>query len=259
MNSAMKGSFLTPPMGCFYVRAALFHSTPILEGKRRNFWECKSSNNSKRHRRGHSKQAMFRNLSDYTDYLFQTWKDDIDGEVDPFSSRGPSWFKKEFSKGSGRDWTGRQKSQRWGRKGFSFCEDDVEDEIDKWTIFRSAFGGNRHFHWSFTNEDNCQYRHSSGNSNTRASSWTWSYKFDEDDDSSTESESLDSDMSSDRLTLGLRASGPLKLTDVKAAYRACALKWHPDRHHGCNKAIAEEKFKHCSAAYEALRDKLAMN
>uniref|UniRef100_A0A803QP12 J domain-containing protein n=1 Tax=Cannabis sativa TaxID=3483 RepID=A0A803QP12_CANSA len=68
----------------------------------------------------------------------------------------------------------------------------------------------------------------------------------------------ESDLSSHRLALGLSVSGPLKLEEVKNAYRACALKWHPDRHLGSSKAVAEEKFKLCSAAYQSLCDKLAV-
>lgn len=70
---------------------------------------------------------------------------------------------------------------------------------------------------------------------------------------------MESDIVSERVALGLDASGPLKIEDVKHAYRACALKWHPDRHQGSSKAVAEEKFKHCSAAYQSLCDKLTLN
>ena len=40
--------------------------------------------------------------------------------------------------------------------------------------------------------------------------------------------------------------------EIKAAYRKAALKWHPDRHSGTDKARAEEKFKELSAAYQQL-------
>lgn len=76
---------------------------------------------------------------------------------------------------------------------------------------------------------------------------------------STDSDSSESDLASHRMALGLSVSGPLKLEEVKNAYRTCALKWHPDRHQGASKAIAEEKFKLCSAAYQSLCDKLAVD
>ncbi|KAG2683301.1 hypothetical protein I3760_10G026000 [Carya illinoinensis] len=136
-----------------------------------------------------------------------------------------------------------------------FCE---EDDVDVETIFRSAFGGNRFFYWSFINEENSQWR-SSSNYNNFGRSWNWRYRNEETYDSSSESESSETDMASDRLALGLSASGPLQLEDVKNAYRVCALKWHPDRHQGSSKAVAEEKFKLCSAAYQSLCDKLAVS
>ncbi|XP_015581810.1 uncharacterized protein LOC8267072 isoform X2 [Ricinus communis] len=218
MNSGTKAAIFIPQSNCFQLRAALFHSTPVLERKRRNFWDC-------------------------------SWKDDFD-EDDTSSSRGTSWFRKQYSKGSRRNSTGSQGSRRAGRS-FQFCEDEVDVE----SIFRSAFGGNRYFYWSFINEENPHWRRSSNYSNYYER--TWRHRFEHDYDSSPESDSLGSDLASDRLALGLSASGPLKIEDVKNAYRACALKWHPDRHQGSSKAIAEEKFKLCSAAYQSLCDKLA--
>lgn len=41
---------------------------------------------------------------------------------------------------------------------------------------------------------------------------------------------------------------------IKKAYRALALRWHPDRHQGPAKATAEERFKAASEAYEVLSD-----
>ncbi|XP_022894164.1 uncharacterized protein LOC111408663 isoform X4 [Olea europaea var. sylvestris] len=57
---------------------------------------------------------------------------------------------------------------------------------------------------------------------------------------------------SDRITLGLPPAGPLKIEDVKTAFRSSALKWHPDKHQGPSQADAEEKFKHCVNAYKSL-------
>ncbi|GER37006.1 heat shock protein binding protein [Striga asiatica] len=58
----------------------------------------------------------------------------------------------------------------------------------------------------------------------------------------------------DRKVLGLPTAGPLKIEDVKAAFRASALKWHPDKHQGLSKEDAEKKFKHCVDAYRSLCD-----
>ncbi|VAH54816.1 unnamed protein product [Triticum turgidum subsp. durum] len=55
-----------------------------------------------------------------------------------------------------------------------------------------------------------------------------------------------------RVTLGLPPRGPLTLDDVKTAFRASALRWHPDKHPGSSQAVAEEKFKLCVNAYNSL-------
>ncbi|KAJ9184683.1 hypothetical protein P3X46_004386 [Hevea brasiliensis] len=250
MNSGTKAAIFIPQSNFFHLRAAFFHSTPFLERKRRNFWDCRSNGYSRRSRKLQGKQSLLRNVSAYADYLFKSWRDDFD-EDDPPSSRSSSWFRKQYSKGSRQNRTPNQGAQRSGRKGFQFCEDDLDVE----TIFRSAFGGNRYFYWSFINEENPQWRSSSGYSNYYGRNWR--YRVEYDYDSSPESDGLESELASNRLALGLSASGPLKLEDIKNAYRECALKWHPDRHQGSSKAIAEEKFKHCSAAYQSLCDKLA--
>jgi len=42
--------------------------------------------------------------------------------------------------------------------------------------------------------------------------------------------------------------------EIKRAYRRLAMKYHPDRNNGSDKAEAEAKFKECSEAYEILSD-----
>ncbi|TKY53252.1 Chaperone protein DnaJ [Spatholobus suberectus] len=234
----------------------LFHSTSLLERKPRTFWESRCNHYSRRFRRLRVKQTLLRDVDAYAQFMFQSWKEDID-EDDPSPSQGPSWFRKQYSpKGSRRHRNGNQGSKHWVKRDHEFCKDDFDVE----TVFRSSFGGNRFFYWSFINEENPQWRRSGGFSN-HGKSWNWRHRSENEYGSSTESESeySYSDLVSDRLALGLSASGPLKLEDVKNAYRICALKWHPDRHHGSSKVIAEEKFKHCSAAYQSLCDKLALD
>ncbi|XP_061356239.1 uncharacterized protein LOC133300684 [Gastrolobium bilobum] len=234
----------------------LFHSSPLLERRKRNSWESGCNHYSKRFRKTHAKQTLLRDVNAYAEFLFQSWKEDID-EDDPSSSRGTSWFRKQYSpKGSGRYRNGNQGSRHQYRRDPEFCRDDFDVE----NIFHSAFGGNRFFYWSFINEENPQRRRTGGFSNY-GKSWNWRHRSKNEDGSSTDSESdfSYSDLVSDRLALGLSASGPLKLEDVKNAYRTCALKWHPDRHQGSSKVTAEEKFKHCSSAYQSLCDKLALD
>ncbi|KAG0565634.1 hypothetical protein KC19_7G003000 [Ceratodon purpureus] len=57
----------------------------------------------------------------------------------------------------------------------------------------------------------------------------------------------------DRLVLGLSSAGPLTLEELKLAFRQCALTWHPDRHDGDQKLVAEAKFKRVGEAYRTLR------
>ncbi|OMO63003.1 hypothetical protein CCACVL1_22534 [Corchorus capsularis] len=253
MNRAIKAAIFNPESSYLFQRAAFFHSTPVLEHKRRNHWQF-----GKRSRRMRGKQELLRNFNAYADIFFESWNNDFD-EDDPSSSRGPSWFKNQYNKGSRKNRPGNKGFQYRGRRPFEFFEDN-DDDIE--TIFRSAFGGNRFFFWSFIDEENPRWRSSSRFSNKYERSWNSRYQFDEDSDSSAEygdSKSSDQDMAADRQALGLSASGPLTLEDVKNAYRACALKWHPDRHHGSSKAVAEEKFKLCNSAYQSLCDKLAVN
>lgn len=98
--------------------------------------------------------------------------------------------------------------------GFEFTEDGPDLE----TVFRSAFGGNRSYYWSFINEENPQWRSSTNYSSNYGRSWNWRHRVHEDYDSSNEYEDSEANLASHRLALGLQASGPLKLEDVKNAW-----------------------------------------
>ncbi|KAL8456367.1 hypothetical protein ACS0TY_034541 [Phlomoides rotata] len=213
----------------FQLRASLFHCTPVSERRRRPQW-------------------------DYENYFgssSKSWRSDED-ESEQSPGRGSSWFRPN-SRDNG---FGRGKSRnRTSRRDFEFV--DEYDEFE--TIFRSTFGGRGYSYWYFTGGSDPRSRNSSSYSSKYRTSSGWKYEFeDEYEDYYSSSETMDT-MSSDRLALGLSSSGPLNLEDVKNAYRECALKWHPDRHQGSSKAVAEEKFKVCSAAYQSLCDKLALH
>lgn len=251
-----------------HLRTAFFHSTPVLDRRRRTHWESpgsfyRSSSrrpnfNARRQKKFYAKQELLRNASAFAENIFQGWHDHDD--FDPSSSQRSSWFRGQSGQGGfgGTRSNNKGAQARARKKGFQFYEDGEEVE----TIFRSAFGGNGFYFWSFINDE--PPKNSSGfYNNNHRTSWNWRHRFegeDEDEDESEdESDRLESDLTKDRITLGLSGSGPLSLEDVKNAYRVCALKWHPDRHEGSSKAIAEEKFKVCSAAYQSLCDKLALN
>ncbi|XP_043690553.1 uncharacterized protein LOC122641397 [Telopea speciosissima] len=265
MNTVMKTALNHNYQGIpFSLRAAFFHSTPVSDRKRRTHWDSgdggafrgstkRFNHYAKRFRKFHAKQTLLRNVSAYAEHLFQSWQSDDDQRVSS-SSRGTSWVKRQYwTKGTQKTGFGNQGPQQFGRKGFRFCTDDGE-EVE--TIFRFTFGGERSFYWSLINEEIPQWSDSYYSSNKHRSSWNWRHRLEDEYDTSTEYENSESDLASDRLALGLSASGPLKLEEVKSAYRACALKWHPDRHQGSSKALAEEKFKLCSSAYQTICDKL---
>ncbi|KAG4991221.1 hypothetical protein JHK87_024678 [Glycine soja] len=207
----------------------------------------------------------------------QSWKED-DDEDGPSPSQGPSWFRKQYSpKGSGRHIVFiifslllLVKRRLWlYKETMSFAK-----MILTLKPFSAVFGGNRSYYWSFINEENPQWR--SGGFSNHEKSWIVHIQIENEYNgyngtlTEPESDCSHSDLISDRLALGLGASGPLKLEDVKnvawaiaqgsrALKPPMALKWHPDRHHGSFKVIAEEKLKHCSAAYRPLSDKLALD
>ncbi|XP_075474590.1 uncharacterized protein LOC142505490 [Primulina tabacum] len=243
----------------FQLRASLFHCTPVLERRRRTHWDsARSFKSSPRKFNEYTKrlrkQSLLYNVSEFAEQLFQSCQYERD-EYDQSSSRGGSWFRPSFSDDGFRRGNMRNKRSQTWRRGFEFCDGD--DDVEFESIFHSAFGGNRYFYWSFTTDDEPQFRNSTGYSSNYRSSRRWRHRFDEEYDSSSESEEPVADITSDRLALGLSASGPLNLEDVKNAYRTSALKWHPDRHQGSDKIVAEQKFKSCSAAYQSLCDKLA--
>ncbi|KAG2309476.1 hypothetical protein Bca52824_029224 [Brassica carinata] len=261
MNAAVRAAIHRTQSVSSHLKAAFFHSTPVLERKRRTSWDSKSNVHRKRFRRMRDKQDLLRNMNAFAANMFTSWHD----EFEPSSQKRTSWFKKQYAKEPPKGKSnGKHGSQSWGPRNFDFCEADEDFDIDY--IFP---GGPRGFSFSFTYEDDepPRWHHSSRFSNN-SSKRSWRSKHhriyeDEDDYTSTESSDSESEsepnQASHRQALGLSPSGPLNLKDVKHAYRVCALKWHPDRHQGSTKEAAEAKFKLCSVAYQSLCEKLSLN
>ncbi|KAF9680713.1 hypothetical protein SADUNF_Sadunf06G0150200 [Salix dunnii] len=183
------------------------------------------SRRPKRSRRLNVKETLFRNVNAYTNHIFQSSQDIFD-EEDPTSSSGPSWFRQQYSKGSKNNRTSNQGTRSCSKSSdHEFCED--QDYFDVDTLFRSTFGGSRVFYWSFINEETPRWKNSSGYSYNYERNWR--YRVEEDYDSSSEFDSNQSeaDFASDKLALGLSASGPLKLEDVKHAW--FSLDWQLQR------------------------------
>ncbi|KAL8260503.1 hypothetical protein R6Q59_028456 [Mikania micrantha] len=117
-----------------------------------------------------------------------------------------------------------QKNEEPIQEGSQFFKD--EEVV---TDFRSTSSGNaRSSFWSSSDDE------SSARYNTNRSSWNRK-RFEHDDKESSNSNRLETDLTKERIALGLTGSGPLSLEHVKDAYRSCALKWHPDRHDGSSK------------------------
>ncbi|CAF1871252.1 unnamed protein product [Brassica napus] len=254
MNAAVRAAILRTQSVSSHLKAAFFHSTPVLERKRGTSWDSKSNFHRKRFRRMREKQELLRNVNAFASNMFTSWHDEFDYKEPPSSQKRTSWFKKQYAKEPKGKWNGKH-----GPRNFDFCEVDEDFDIDY--IFP---GGPRGFSFSFTFEDDEPPRwHHRDHSSSRSSRSKHHRIYEEDeDDYTTSTESSDSESESEpnqashRQALGLSPSGPLNLKDVKHAYRVCALKWHPDRHQGSTKEAAEAKFKLCSVAYQSLCEKL---
>ncbi|XP_010516442.1 PREDICTED: uncharacterized protein LOC104792095 isoform X2 [Camelina sativa] len=253
MIAAIRAAILKPQYYCSHLKTAFFHSTPILQRKHQS--------NSKARKRKRAKQDLRRDVNDFAEHLFGIWSDGFD-----YSSKHTSWFQKQFSRVSKRNRNGssRHTPQHLDKRCFDFSEVDEGYEIEY--FLRNALGGSRGFSWSNNTHQDGGARFGRSSNNFRKS-WGSRYRLDqeeekeeeEDEYSSRESRVKEPNEESHRQELGLSSSGPLNLVDVKIAYRACALKWHPDRHHASTKNAAEEKFKLCTVAYQSLCEKLATN
>ncbi|KAG7561277.1 Chaperone J-domain superfamily [Arabidopsis thaliana x Arabidopsis arenosa] len=253
MMAAIRAAILKPQDCCSYLKTAFFHSTSILQRKH----QSNSKARSKRLGRKKAKQDLRRNVNAFAQHLFGIWSDGFD-----YSGKHTSWFEKQYSRVSKRNRNGKRHiPQHLDKRCFDFSEVDDGYEIEY--FLRTALGGSRGFSWSSRREEGGT--RSGRYSNNFRKSWGSRYRLDEEEEeeedkySSTESSDTEPNQESHRQALGLSSSGPLNLEDVKIAYRACALKWHPDRHHTSTKNEAEEKFQLCTVAYQSLCEKLAMN
>ncbi|CAN6438971.1 unnamed protein product [Victoria cruziana] len=254
---------------------ACFHSTPSSFAKWKSKWEedrVRGQEPSKnyvryatRTKRANSKKSL-RDLLSKTTYKVSFQDDDVSWSADgwereegrnsngtvgevPFSSnRSPDNSKTRNSSQEGRS-SHQNRNRRRPRKRSSSGDYLEQDE----TIFQATFG-TKCYTWSFRSWGGRQFQNSTwgfewrDNFNGGANRTVGDSEADEEDD--YETNSIGS--SSDRRILGLPSTGPLKMEDVKSAFRTSALKWHPDKHQGPSQAAAEEKFKLCVNAYKSL-------
>ncbi|KAL4583043.1 hypothetical protein LXL04_007607 [Taraxacum kok-saghyz] len=143
-----------------------------------------------------------------------------------------------------------QKRNKSKRKKDVF--EEFDDDDDPGMNFHATFG-NKSYSWSFKSWEESfsqgfEWREDSDATNNRNK---WRTASDDDD------EPYINGSNSDRITLDLPLNGPLKIDQVKNAFRLSALKWHPDKHQGPSQALAEEKFKLCVNAYKSLCNALS--
>lgn len=96
-----------------------------------------------------------------------------------------------------------------GNGAFEICPSD-DDDVE--TIFRFSFGGAQFSYSSFNNSENFQW--SSSGSTFHKSSRNWTYETEDETDVDTSDQQS---FTGERLALGLKATGPLKLKEVKNA------------------------------------------
>ncbi|KAK4774019.1 hypothetical protein SAY87_029038 [Trapa incisa] len=259
---SVKNSFFASTSAA--VHSAGFHSTPFACQKWKQKWDSDFGKGqqptksyirySTRQKRADAKKALkdllFRNGSCRVSFQDEDpiWK--VDGaEADRPSNGG----KRTRSKGASQHaLKNHYKKMKRKIRRESFTEDlDGQPE----TIFHATFG-NRWYTWSFNSEYSStfedpsfgfEWRESTSSGNQRTSKWESISDVESDDE-----EEISIGSSSDRTILGLPPRGPLKIEDVKSAFRLSALKWHPDKYQGPSLPMAEDKFKSCVNAYKSL-------
>ncbi|XP_077247558.1 chaperone DnaJ-domain superfamily protein [Tasmannia lanceolata] len=244
-----------------------FHSTPISLAKWKNKWNPDTEKGQQpaknyiryatRQKRADARTNLKDLLSKTTSHKVSFQDDDIAWRADRTSNRDVEEDTQPRSKkSSGKAKPHRSshfgKRQHTGSKRKQRKENFYDYYGNPETIFHATFG-NRCFTWSFRSWEDSQSQNSPFGFEWRdGSDWKHNTRrlwetCESDDDEPSVIGSF-----SDRTTLGLPSTGPLKMEDVKSAFRASALKWHPDKHQGPSQAMAEEKFKLCAEAYKSL-------
>ncbi|GMJ03971.1 DNA J protein C72 [Hibiscus trionum] len=239
---------------------ASFHSTPVSCEK----WKSKSNfdERSKQQTKNHIRYTVHQKRADTKTALKHLLHNSGCSNVS-FQDEVPTW---KFAGTKGWDSDGSDKKRRSrfsGRHAQKSNHKKVKRKLKRESfpeefdqperIFQAKFG-DKWYTWSsggdysFKNpESGFEWRERSGWTNQRTRQWEGA-----SDAESEEDESYDVGSCSEREILGLPRTGPLKIEDVKNAFRVSALKWHPDKHQGPSQEMAEEKFKQCVDAYKSL-------
>ncbi|KAL6651729.1 hypothetical protein ACP70R_010654 [Stipagrostis hirtigluma subsp. patula] len=226
--------------------ASSFHSTPASLAKWKTKWDCpksekgqrKASRNYERYvvrqKRAEGKKA----LKDYL--LYGKSSPHLqDGSTGSFANSHEIPRFKTFRKGhythfSSKSRQGVHNHRKSKKDKARFCNFFHEDHyMHPDDIFEAIFGAQHGFTWSHRSWEGFRFR-------DKSFRFTWtgeshkervpSDSEDESEDDTRETTSVGSH--THRVVLGLPPCGPLTLDDVKTAFRASALRWHPDRHPG---------------------------
>ncbi|XP_020246755.1 uncharacterized protein LOC109824543 isoform X1 [Asparagus officinalis] len=233
--------------------ASLFHSTLVWFAKWKSKWDISKDEGS--HQQP-SKQCLGQ---PYVRYAVRQKRANAKRELNDLLSgklsknyiwdQKLSWGAEEITSGR-KDSSHSENPKRnkgWQNKKSFYYDDDCEQSEPN---FSATFGGHKFYTWSWENPNfqsstyGFEWR---DETNWEKSKKRFCNESDVEDDSSNVV-----GLYSHRVALGLPPTGPLKLDDVKCAFRASALKWHPDMHQGPSQAIAGEKFKQCVDAYNSL-------
>ncbi|XP_043722189.1 uncharacterized protein LOC122669487 [Telopea speciosissima] len=256
--------------------SASFHSTPASLEKWKNKWnwaggrgQQPSKNYIKyatRQKRADTKRAL-------KDLLFQSGSSKLSFEDELGAIKSSSWeteeiddshgygkqpeSKKSYAKANSH----RSQAGKGNRNKRKLRRDSFFDELNEHpeTVFQATFGS-RCFTWSFRSWEESHFRSSTTGFEWRDRSNGTNKRREEQETTSEtddDNESFVVGSYAERTILGLPPTGPLKIEDVKSAFHASALKWHPDKHQGPLQAKAEEKFKLCLDAYKSLCNALA--
>lgn len=239
---------------------ASFHSTPTSFHKWENKWKSDirgGQEPTKNHIRYATRQKRADAKRALKDLLFKSGCSNFLDE-----ERHSSCYAKQEGQSYSSNKKGRSKfsshsaekihhhklKRKLRRKSFS---EDFDDDPEP--MFKATFG-NKWYSWSFNSGHESSFQNStSGFERREQSSWkSRTKRWESQSATESDDDSFAVGSRSDRTILGLPPTGPIKIEDVKNAFRLSALKWHPDKHQGPSQAMAEEKFKLCANAYRSL-------
>ncbi|KAJ4804669.1 Chaperone DnaJ-domain superfamily protein [Rhynchospora pubera] len=250
------------------VQFVQFHSTPVSFAKWKSKWDCKHDRRdqkpSKSYMRYAARQKRAETKKALNDYLLYgkpsplICKDEDmnsnnnSSEIPRIRSFGKSRFHNSSKSRNGSAW----QNKHW----FSGFQEEEEEYVNHESIFEAMFRNSHGFTWSYSSWENfCNSRSSNPTNSSRFTNESRrkrakekSYLSESDADESDSTSKTFVGSSANRAVLELPMTGALKLHDVKIAFRAAALKWHPDRHAGPSQATAAEKFNLCVNAYQSL-------